>query len=157
MTVDPRAGLMTDRRVPLRYLVVGAWNTVFGVVLFTVLSLTWGDQVGYAVLLSIAQVIAVVQAHATQRFLVWHSRAPYLAELGRFSLVYVGSYIANLILLALSVEVLGLPVLPSQYVITVVVICAAFLANRSWAFSHGTTPTTAPVPTGAVPGDGTHS
>ena len=126
----------------LRYLVVGAWNTVFGVALFTAMQIAWGERVGYLLLLSVAQVVAVVQAHATQRFLVWHSRAPYLAELGRFSLVYLGSYIANAALLTIAVEVLHAPVLPSQYVLTVIVIAGTFVANRSWAFAHRDTTST---------------
>ena len=136
MSVVARPGSSSDRRVFVRYLLVGVWNTVFGIVLFTIMQLTWGDRIGYAALLSIAQVIAVIQAHVTQRYLVWHSRAPYLRELGRFSLVYVGAYLANLALLTVAVEVFDLPVLPSQYVITVVVIGVTFIANRSWAFAH---------------------
>jgi len=123
-------------RFLLRYLVVGTWNTLFGIAVFTALQLAWGDRVNYLVVLSISQVVGVIQAHATQRFLVWRSKAPYLVELGRFGVVYLGSYIANAALLAFSVELLHAPVLPSQYVITVAVVAGTFVANRSWAFAH---------------------
>ena len=118
-----------------RYVVVGAWNTVFGLATFTLLWWGIGDRVGYIVTLLLAQALAVIQAHATQRHFVWHSRARYLPELWRFSLVYFAGLALNVVLLTLAVEWLGLPVLPSQWAITVVVIIAQFSAQRLWAFS----------------------
>ena len=81
---------MTKRtlRRPARYVVVGAWNTAFGLALFTILYLALGSSLGYIAVLTVAQVIAVVQSHATQRLFVWKSAGPYWPELLRFSLVY---------------------------------------------------------------------
>ena len=122
---------------PVRYLVVGGWNTVFGVVLFTVLYLVAGGNLGYAAVLAIAQVVAVLQAHATQRFIVWRSRGAYFHELGRFSVVYVFTYVANLALLALGVDYFGFPVLPTQWAIALLLIPPTYGVQRVWAFRAG--------------------
>ena len=122
---------------PIRYLIVGGWNTVFGLGFFSLLYLVLGKTLGYLGVLTIAQVVAVMQSHLTQRVAVWRSHAPYLHELLRFSAVYVGSYVANLLLLAVAVDALGLPVLPSQWVIGLSLLVPTFLVSRAWTFRVG--------------------
>lgn len=125
-------GFITGR--PARFLVVGVWNTVFGVLVFTVIQLALGDRVPYPAVLALAQVLAVLQAHAAQRRLVWRSSRPYLPELARFSVAYVAVYVANLALLALFVEVVGWPVLLSQYLSLPFVVGFSYLTSRFWTF-----------------------
>ena len=117
-----------------RYVLVGAWNTLFGIGLFALLLHTMGHYVGYGWVLLLAQVVAVIQAHFSQRKLVWRSHGRFLPELGRFSVVYVVTYFVNLGLLALCVEVLGWPVLASQVIITIVLVITTFAVNRTWTF-----------------------
>jgi putative flippase GtrA len=124
-----------------RYLVVGAWNTFFGVALFATLLWLFGDHVGYWLILLVCQVIATVQSHWAQRTFVWRSRGAFLPELLRFSLVYIASYFVNLGLLALCVEVLGWPVFGSQLAITVLMVALTYTVNRLWTFRHAGAPT----------------
>ena len=127
---------MTERslRRPARYLVVGAWNTAFGLVLFTILYLALGSRLGYIGVLALAQAVAVIQSHATQRFFVWKSHGPYWPELLRFSLVYATTFTANLLLLAAAVDGLGFPVLPSQWTIGGALIVVTYFVQRGWTF-----------------------
>ena len=119
---------------PVRYLVVGGWNTFFGVAFFTVLYLIAGGDLGYAAVLGIAQVAAVLQAHATQRFFVWRSHGSYFRELIRFSVVYLVIYVVNLALLWLGVDYLGFSVLPTQWAIALLLIPPTYGVQRVWAF-----------------------
>lgn len=121
-----------DRRI--RYLVVGGWNTLFGVLLFIALQVLLGEVLPYPVVLLIAQVIAVLQAHWTQRTFVWRTSGQFWSELTRFSAVYAGSYFANLALLAALVEMAGWQVIRAQIVVSLVVIVATYLVNRVWTF-----------------------
>lgn len=121
---------------PVRFLLAGAWNTVFGLTAFTLLELSLDDVLGYLTVLAIAQIIAVIQAHAVQRTLVWGSQQPYIAELCRFSLVYVFVYVANAVLLALAVEVAHAPVLPAQYVIGGLLVLSTYFVQRGWTFGR---------------------
>ena len=119
---------------PLRYLIVGGWNTVFGVLFFTALYLVVGKQLGYALVLAIAQIGAVLQSHLTQRWLVWRSRAPYMGELMRFSVIYGLTYVVNLGALALCLHLFHSPVLETQWCIAAVLLLPAYLLQRAWAF-----------------------
>jgi putative flippase GtrA len=119
---------------PVRFLLAGAWNTLFGFAAFTFLELSLGDVLGYLAVLAFAQILAVIQAHAVQRTVVWRSQQPYFAELSRFSLVYVAVYAANAVLLALAVEVAHAPVLPAQYLIGGLLVLATYFVQRDWTF-----------------------
>jgi putative flippase GtrA len=119
---------------PLRFVLDGAWNFLFGLALFTALLYLLRPALGYLGVLTIATVIAVIQSHATQRILVWRSHAPYLPELTRFAALYVGTFLANLALLAVAVDGLGFPVLPSQWVIGVGLLVPTYFFQRAWAF-----------------------
>lgn len=122
------------RRQGIGYVVVGGYNTLFGVAVFAALDLTLAPQIGHYVVLAVAQVIAVTHAHATQRRWVWSSRGPYLPELARFSSVYVGFFLANLGLLYVAHSMLGAPVIPAQVVITLIIVLGTFLVHRGWTF-----------------------
>ena len=123
----------------LRYLIVGGWNTVFGIGVFALLWFLLDEVWSYGLVLLVAKVIALLQAHWSQRTFVWRSKGSFLPELGRFALVYTLTYLANLGLLALSVEILGLPVLGAQMVITFLMVVVTFAVNRTWTFRRGST------------------
>jgi len=132
---------MTARRRALspratRFAIVGAWNTVFGLALYSGLYIVAGGRIGYVTVLTIAQVIAVIQAHAMQRIVVWRSNGPYLAELMRFASVYAAVYLVNVLLLTFAVSGLGLPALAVQWIIGGALIVATYVVQRGWTFRH---------------------
>lgn len=88
-------------KIGSRYLLVGIWNSLFGISNFYLLSTlldTWPDLV----VLGSSYVISIVQAHLTQRRFVWESKSSYLPELARFSSAYILQFAINAALLVLS-------------------------------------------------------
>ena len=84
-----------------RYVLVGIWNSLFGVSSFYMLSIAfveWRDLV----VLAFSYVISVVQAHIAQRKYVWGSNSSYLPELARFASAYILQFFINSALLVLS-------------------------------------------------------
>ena len=65
-------------------------------------------------LLTVAGVLAVLNAYIGYRTFVFKVRGHWWRDLARFSLVYVAAFIPNLVLLPLLVEVVHVPVLPAQ-------------------------------------------
>lgn len=121
-----------DERV--RYLFVGAMNTLFGFSLFTALFFSLSKFLHYIWIYILTQVIAVIFSHFTQRHYVWHSAEDYLLELSRFAATYVVVSIANIALLTIAVEVLDLSALTSQYVIGILLILSTFFFQKYWVF-----------------------
>jgi putative flippase GtrA len=127
---------MRRRERQLRYLIVGGLNTLFALGLFIALDLTTARHVGHYAVLTFTALIAAATAHTTQRKWVWLSRAPYFRELGRFSSVYLGGYLLNLVLLYTAHSGFGAPVIPTQVAITGFLIAGSFLVHRFWTFAR---------------------
>jgi putative flippase GtrA len=126
--------LIKSRQQGIRYLIVGAWNTVFGFCTFAALQLLFGDEVHYLILLTIAMVFAILNAYIGYRRFVFKVEGNWLRDLGRFSIVYIGSLASNFAILPLLVEVAGLPVLLAQAVVVSGSVVASFFAHRSFSF-----------------------
>jgi putative flippase GtrA len=123
---------LEDQR--LRFLIVGGFNTAFGPALFVTLHFTIERTVGYLGVLTIAWILAVLEAFLGYRYIVFRVRGKFLIDLARFSVLYVGLFLVNLGALPLLVQVAGLPVLLSQAVTYPVIVVLSYLGNSRFAF-----------------------
>jgi putative flippase GtrA len=122
------------RREQLLYLVVGAWNTVFGYTVWALMQYVLGDTLNYLVILLLSWPIAVLNAYIGYRYIVFRSRGPILRELPRFSLVYVASLVANLALLPIALRVLPFSIYIDQALFFGAVVVASYLAHKYYSF-----------------------
>jgi putative flippase GtrA len=125
---------LETRQQGIRYLIVGGWNTLFGYCSFAALQIAFGKHVYYLFLLSIAMVFAILNAYIGYRLFVFKVRGRWIRDLGRFSVVYLGSFAANLAILPLLVEVAGIPVLVAQAFTVAGTVAMSFFAHRSFSF-----------------------
>jgi putative flippase GtrA len=126
--------------VKTRFLIIGAWNTLFGLAAFALANATVGRHWGYVASVTLMFAVAIPQAHLAQRLLVWRSHAPYLPELFRFSWVFAVAYVVNVAFLAFGVEVLHTATLLTQVVISGVIAVSTYVIHRSWTFRHRRAP-----------------
>jgi putative flippase GtrA len=120
-------------KVTTRYLLVGIWNSLFGVGTFLVLSYSF-PRLFDSLVLFFSYVFSIAQAHYSQRKLVWQSQAGYLGELFRFSGTYISQFFLNLILLQIFVHYFGLNRSVSQMIIVVLLTVAMFFINKKGVF-----------------------
>lgn len=126
--------LVRDQR--LRFLAVGATNTVVGYVLFLVLN-EWvfgGLPFGYLLSLVVSYAIAIVMAFVLYRRFVFIVRGNVLVDFVRFVGVYLVSLGINLVVLPLLVEVVHLPPFLAQAIILVVTTVVSYLGHRYFSF-----------------------
>ena len=116
-----------------RYLLVGLWNSVFGVGIFLILSLSF-PKLSDSLILLIAYVVSIVQAHFMQRKFVWSSNERYFQELVRFSGAYISQFVANLVLLQIFVRFVGLNRSVSQVIIVLILTVVMFFVNKNGVF-----------------------
>lgn len=116
-----------------RYLLVGLWNSVFGVGIFLILSLSF-PKLSDSLILLIAYVVSIVQAHFMQRKFVWSSAERYFQELVRFSGAYISQFVANLVLLQIFVRFVGLNRSVSQVIIVLILTVVMFFVNKNGVF-----------------------
>jgi putative flippase GtrA len=125
------------RREQLLYLVVGAWNTVFGYAIWALMQYVLGNTLNYLVIVVLAWPFAVLNAYLGYRFIVFRSRGPMLQELPRFSLVYLATLIANLVLLPIALRVLPFSIYVDQALFFGVVVASSYLAHKYYSFRGG--------------------
>jgi len=116
-----------------RYLLVGLWNSVFGVGIFLILSQSL-PKLSDSLILLIAYVVSIVQAHFMQRKFVWNSSENYFQELVRFSGAYISQFVANLVLLQIFVRFVGLNRSVSQVIIVLILTVIMFFVNKNGVF-----------------------
>ena len=122
-------------RLAHRYIIVGVWNTVFGIANFYMLLWLFGES-HYLMVLTASYCLSILQGHFSQRLFVWHSKAPYLRELIRFSSGFLLQYFLNLTLLHVAVKSLRLDLRWSQLAILAILSVFGFLFNKRWVFSR---------------------
>ena len=116
-----------------RYLLVGLWNSVFGVGIFLILSQSF-PKLSDSLVLLISYLVSIVQAHFMQRKFVWSSAERYFQELVRFSGAYISQFVANLVLLQIFVRFVGINRSVSQVIIVLILTVVMYFVNKNGVF-----------------------
>jgi putative flippase GtrA len=127
--------LSEDTKLLLRYILVGSWNMIFGITVFTVTYLIIGSDKSYILVAAIAHPIGVAQSHFTQRKIVWKSESKYLPELFKFGIVQTQGFVSTLLLMMFFIEILELSVIFSQIIGTIIVTIVTFILMKYWTFA----------------------
>ena len=128
---------LTPHAEKVQYLVVGAYNTVFGYVVWAVLYGLLAGLLGYAPVLVISYAIAIANAYVLYRFVVFRSHGRVWRELPRFSTVYLTTMVVNLIVFPLAVHRIPLSPYAIQALFTLAVVAASYLAHKRFSFGAG--------------------
>jgi len=126
------------RREQILYLVVGAWNTLFGYLVWALLQYLLHDYIYYLVILVIAWFPAVLNAYVCYRHFVFRSKGSVWRELPRFSLVYLGTLCVGLIGLPILLKLLPFSIYVIQALFTAVVVVLSYLSHKFFSFRGGT-------------------
>ena len=118
-----------------RYIIVGAWNTVFGIDTFVLVSSLLFSWPNYLVLF-LSYLVSIVQSHFSQRFFVWVSSKPYFGELMRFGSGYILQFHINVLLLEIGVKVFSFDRNACQVFITIILLFFSFFLNKKYVFSR---------------------
>lgn len=137
----PLQRLIKDQRV--LFLLVGGANTAFSTALFACLVLLLGPDVPSVVSLGIAWLVSLVLVFFVYRRLVFRVTGNGWRDFLRFSSVNVGSLLLNIGALALLADVLGLPAIPTQIGITVLVVVFNYVGHKHFSFRRRPEPPTA--------------
>jgi putative flippase GtrA len=128
----------------LRYLFVGAWNTLFGYSLFALLTYVLTDQVQYAYMVAspLSHVINVTVAFLSYKHFVFRAEGSLLRQYLRCHIVYGSAFVVNFALLPIFVGGLQLIVGSQRYVpyvvggvLTLFTVSVSFLAHKHFSFA----------------------
>ena len=125
--------LLSAAPLQVRYIIVGIWNAFVGFALFTLFIFLFPIS-RYLLALTLATVLAGLNSYIMQRTFVWQSSANVKAEFSKFFTVFIGQFLANLVLLYVLVDYFKLPPLWTQYVLGAVLILLTYISHKHWTF-----------------------
>lgn len=128
----PLQKLIRDQRV--LFLLVGGVNTAFSTALFALLVILFGPGVPSVVSLCIAWVVSLLAVFVVHRRLVFRVQGHFWLDLVRFAGVNAMSLLLNAGALTLLADVMGLPAIPVQIAITVVVVVFNYFGHKHFSF-----------------------
>ena len=152
-TVDAIGQFDAGHRDKVLYLVVGAWNTVFGYGVWAVLQYYLGNHLPYLLILVLAWPPAVLNSYLGYRHFVFRSRGPVPQELPRFILVYAATLGANAVVLPIALSLLPFNIFVVQGLFAIGVIVGSYLSHKHFSFRdrHGAA---VPLPSPHLPRPG---
>lgn len=121
----------------IRFMFTGAWNTVFGLLVFAALYSLFSKKVNYMVILVISNVISITNAYVCYKFIVFRTKGNYLREYLRFYVVYGISMLANIGLMFMCVHYLGIKPVMAQAFILAVIFATSYVGHKFFSFKTG--------------------
>lgn len=130
----------------LRYLLVGAWNTLFGVGLYTVLfellnrKLDWQLEIGgkdyfYLALSIPVNILAISNAYLCYKIFVFKTKGNILREYFRCYIVYGTSALLGMAGLWLLVEICGIYPVIANILLTFITVAVSYVGHKHFSFN----------------------
>ena len=123
---------MKSRKV--RYLFVGAFNTVVGYLLGVALYYTLSPRFHILFIGCIANVLAITVSFTTYKYFVFQTKDHWLSEYLRSYLVYGGMALIGIVLLWFLVDRLHLSILFAQAIAIIVTVIFSYLGHSLFTF-----------------------
>ena len=121
------------RQKGLAYLIVGIYNTLFGIGLYALMIKILGEK-HYLLLSILCNIIAITNSYLTQKFFVFKTRGNYLTEYFKFLSVYISSSVIFMLPLYVMVDLLHISPIIANFFIIIVATFVTFVANNFFAF-----------------------
>lgn len=135
---------MAKHQVKVRFLMVGAWNTLFGYLVFVCFDSLFAANfpkryVAYMSAVILSNIMAIINAYIFHKYVTFKSDIKgmgILCEFLRFSTTYLVTFFLSLALLPLFVEIMN--VTPKIAGALVIVCCTviSYLGHSRFSFHH---------------------
>ena len=126
--------LLADTR--LRYLAVGAGNTVLGYLCFVAVHQLAGARLGTLATLVLAYAVVLPVTVLAHRGLVFRHGGAFARQALRFTLANTSIFAANLLVVPLLVDRLGWEPLRVQFGFVAAATVISYLVHKHWSFTR---------------------
>ncbi len=108
--------LTKKKSVPIKFVIVGIWNTIFGYLAFLLFDVSFSflfkkRYPAYICAMFVAQIVSIVNAYIFHKYVTFKATAKnskIISEFFRFSLTYVFIFCFNILFLPFFVEILAM-------------------------------------------------
>ena len=120
-----------------RYLIVGVWNTVFGIGLYWLAYGTLGKSVHYMLLAVPVNILAITNAFVCYKLIVFRTRGNWIKEYVKCFIIYGGGALASMALLWLLVSCFRMNPAIANMVGSVIVVIGSYFGHKYFSFYRG--------------------
>ena len=117
-----------------RYLLIGGWNTLFGMGVYAVLYGLLHTRANYLVLMIPANILAITNAYLGYKFFVFKTRGNYIREYLRCYVIYGGGIALSFVLMYLLVSIFGLHPILAQLPCVLISIIFSYFGHKRFSF-----------------------
>jgi putative flippase GtrA len=144
---SPLANLLAKHHIKVKFVLVGAWNTVFGYLVFLVLDTLFAGAfsrryVAYMTAMVLSNLLAITNAYIFHKYVTFKSDVrgrAVIAEFLRFFTTYVFTFCMSLALLPIFVEILNIG--PKMAAALVIFVCTvvSWVGHSRFSFNPSAT------------------
>ena len=116
------------------YVVVGAWNSLFAYLCFSLLYYVLHEHLAPSAILAIAYAVASLNGYLTFRYLVFEPVAHPVVEYLRYQAVYLPIIALNLLVLPLALRLSSLNAYTIQALFAIFAVIAGYVGKKYFAF-----------------------
>ena len=120
--------------MPIRFLVVGAWNFAFGYFVFAAFYWLFSGRWADWLIVTVANVMGITNAFVFHRWVTYHSNGVWWREYLRFYVVYGVQAALNIALIYVFVTRLRLNGYAVQFVVSVVLTVLSYWLHKCYSF-----------------------
>lgn len=117
-----------------RYLIIGGWNTLFGIGSYALLYEMLCTHVNYLVLVIPSNILAITNAYICYKFFVFRSKGNYIREYLRCYAVYGTGMALGFVLMYLLVSIVGLHPILAQCLCVIISIGCSYAGHKHFTF-----------------------
>lgn len=137
-------GLLHKHDTKFRFLLVGAWNTIFGYMAFVLLNSLFSHwfsagPLSYMLAMVLGNVVSILNAFIFHKYITFRSPTGGLAmvvELARFSSTYLFTFLLSLLLLPLFVEIVGFSTRTAGALVILACTVISYLGHSRFSFRN---------------------
>lgn len=120
--------------MPLRFMIVGIWNFIFGYACFALLYWLLGGFLHDAIILALAYILGITCAYISHRIFTYRSEGKILNEYFRFYLVYGVQITLNFVFFLLFVRIFHCNPYMTQAIISLVLVILSYWGHKHFSF-----------------------
>lgn len=118
----------------IKYLLAGAWNTLFGYIIANILYELLSKYFDIIVIGIVINLVTITSAFLVYKLFVFRSKGKWLVEYFRCMLVYGWAAIFGIFMLWLMVENMKVKFFIAQAIITLLTVCISYFLHNKFTF-----------------------
>ncbi len=119
---------------PIRFVIVGAWNTIFAYISLAFFYYLLSDKMHYLVIMAFTSVLNITNAYICHKFFVFKTKGNYIKEYLRYYVIYSVPMAIGFISFPFCIEILKMNFYVTQAILTLITLIISWFGHKNVSF-----------------------